>query len=451
MADNGSKISGGDFKRPFEPIAIVGMACRFPGASDLNTFWDQLISGTCATFECPPGRQDGRVGQLYADTAACPSACRFGAFLTDIDQFDAEFFRISPSEAEFLDPQQRMMLETSWKALEDAGIDPETLRGSSASVYAGMSNNDYRYLILDGADTSLPATSLYTITGTSLNTAIGRVSYVLGLEGPAMTVDTACSSSLVAMHEAVAALHRGETDIALAGGVQLILSGKLTELRANAGMLSPDGTCKTFDATANGYVRGEGCGMVVLKRLDDAKRDGDHIWAVVAATAINQDGTSDGLTVPRGTAQRAVIEEALSRSQLAPTDINYLEAHGTGTPVGDPVEINAAAQVYGEGRTPDEPLLIGSVKTNIGHLEPAAGIAGVIKTALAIKTGVIPKHLNFSDPNPAIEWDELPVKVTSETMAWPDTDGKTACGRDQFLRVFWHKRPCVVARARTNP
>lgn len=424
MADNGSKISGGDFKRPFEPIAIVGMACRFPGASDLNTFWDQLISGTCATFECPPGRQDGRVGQLYADTAACPSACRFGAFLTDIDQFDAEFFRISPSEAEFLDPQQRMMLETSWKALEDAGIDPETLRGSSASVYAGMSNNDYRYLILDGADTSLPATSLYTITGTSLNTAIGRVSYVLGLEGPAMTVDTACSSSLVAMHEAVAALHRGETDIALAGGVQLILSGKLTELRANAGMLSPDGTCKTFDATANGYVRGEGCGMVVLKRLDDAKRDGDHIWAVVAATAINQDGTSDGLTVPRGTAQRAVIEEALSRSQLAPTDINYLEAHGTGTPVGDPVEINAAAQVYGEGRTPDEPLLIGSVKTNIGHLEPAAGIAGVIKTALAIKTGVIPKHLNFSDPNPAIEWDELPVKVTSETMAWPDTDGK---------------------------
>ena len=407
-----------------EPIAIVGMACRFPGASDLETFWQNLLDGKDCTSECPPGAKIGRVGDLYEDTAACLDACRFGAFLTDIDQFDAEFFRISPSEAEFLDPQQRMMLETSWQALENAGIDPETLRGGSASVYAGMSNNDYRYLILGGADTSQAAASLYTITGTSLNTAIGRVSYALGFEGPAMTLDTACSSSLVAIHQAAAALRRGETDIGLAGGVQLVLSGKLTELRANAGMLSPDGTCKTFDARANGYVRGEGCGIVVLKRLADALVDGDHIWAVVASTAINQDGTSEGLTVPRGSAQRAVIEQALLLADVPASDIDYLEAHGTGTPVGDPIEINAAAEVYGEGRDQETPLLIGSVKTNMGHLEPAAGVAGVIKAALALRMGVIPKHLNFETPNPAIDWERLPVEVVSEARPWPVKKGK---------------------------
>lgn len=403
-----------------EPIAIVGMACRFPSAPDLATFWRQLLDGKNCATECPPGAREGRVGELYNDTTSIPSACRHGAFLTDIDQFDAEFFRISPSEAEFLDPQQRMMLETSWQALENANIDPESLRGSTASVFAGMSNNDYRYLILNGADTSQAAASLYTITGTSLNTAIGRVSYALGFEGPAMTVDTACSSSLVAMHQAAIALRSGETDVALAGGVQLILSGKLTELRANAGMLSPDGICKTFDESANGYVRGEGCGIVVLKRLKDAERDGDHIWAVVAATAINQDGSSEGLTVPRGTAQKAVIEAAIDQAKIDPASVDYLEAHGTGTPVGDPIEINAAAEVYGQGRTTDAPLLIGSVKTNIGHLEPAAGVAGVIKAALALQFGIIPKHLNFEEPSSEIDWDSLPVKVVNEATQWPD-------------------------------
>lgn len=402
----------------FERIAIVGMACRFPGASDLDTFWSRLCAGVNSRTECPAGLREGRVGQLYEDTVSIPSACRFGAFLSDIDQFDAEFFRISPSEAEFLDPQQRMMLETCWQALENANIDPMMLRGTPASVFAGMSNNDYRYLILDGADTSNPAASLYTITGTSLNTAIGRVSFALDLEGPAMTVDTACSSSLVAMHQAASALHSRETDLALVGGVQLILSGKLTELRANAGMLSPDGTCKTFDERANGYVRGEGCGIVVLKRLVDAEADGDNIWAVVRSTAINQDGLSEGLTVPRGTAQRAVIRDALERANLDPNVVDYLEAHGTGTPVGDPVEINAAADIYGSNRDQENPLLIGSVKTNIGHLEPAAGVAGVIKTALALKFGIIPRHINFEKPNPAIDWDGLPVQVVSDTIEW---------------------------------
>ncbi len=411
--------SGDASRNSNEQIAIVGMACRFPGAPDLATFWQKLLDGANCAVECPSGANEGRVGELYNDTTSIPSACRYGAFLTDIDQFDAEFFRISPSEAEFLDPQQRMMLETSWQALENANIDPESLRGSSASVFAGMSNNDYRYLILNGADLSQPAASLYTITGTSLNTAIGRVSYALGFEGPAMTVDTACSSSLVAMHQAAIALRSRETDVALAGGVQLILSGKLTELRANAGMLSPDGTCKTFDEAANGYVRGEGCGIVALKRLSDAERDGDHIWAVVASTAINQDGTSDGLTVPRGSAQKGVIEAALEQAQISPTSVDYLEAHGTGTPVGDPIEINAAAEVYGKGRAASQPLLVGSVKTNIGHLEPAAGVAGVIKAALAMKFGVIPRHLNFNVPSSAIAWDELPVRVVDEITPWP--------------------------------
>lgn len=425
MSRNPSKNStrGSDLPTKELPrIAIVGMACRFPGSPDLSTYWHNLVEGVNCTSECPPGANEGRVGELYADTSKIPSACRHGAFLTDIDQFDAEFFRISPSEAEFLDPQQRMMLETSWQALENANIDPESLRESSASVYAGMSNNDYRYLILGGADTSKPAASLYTITGTSLNTAIGRVSFALGFEGPAMTIDTACSSSLVAMHEAVGALQTGESDVALAGGVQLILSGKLTELRANAGMLSPDGTCKTFDESANGYVRGEGCGIVVLKRLEDAERDGDHIWACVAATAINQDGSSEGLTVPRELAQKAVIVAAIDQAQIRPSDVDYLEAHGTGTPVGDPIEINAAAEVYGEDRNPRQPLLIGSVKTNMGHLEPAAGVAGVIKVALSIKFGLIPKHLNFKNPSSAINWNDLPVRVVDQSMPWPQKD-----------------------------
>ena len=415
-----AKSMSEDSQGSFERLAIVGMACRFPGASDLDTFWSRLCDGVNSRTECPAGLREGRVGQLYEDTLSIPNACRFGAFLSDIDQFDAEFFRISPSEAEFLDPQQRMMLETCWQALENANIDPLMLSGTSASVFAGMSNNDYRYLILDGADTTQPAASLYTITGTSLNTAIGRVSFALDLEGPAMTVDTACSSSLVAMHQAASALHSGETDLALVGGVQLILSGKLTELRANAGMLSPDGTCKTFDERANGYVRGEGCGIVVLKRLADAEADGDDIWAVVRSTAINQDGLSEGLTVPRGTAQRAVIKDALERANLDPDTVDYLEAHGTGTPVGDPVEINAAADIYGSNRESQNPLLIGSVKTNIGHLEPAAGVAGVIKTALALKFGIIPRHINFEKPNPAIDWDGLPVKVVADTIDWPE-------------------------------
>jgi len=402
-----------------EPIAVVGMACRFPGATGLRAFWHQLEAGENAVSEGVPGSGIGRVGYLFPDAAVQSEACRFGAYIDGIDQFDAGFFRISPVEAQLLDPQQRLMLETSWQALEDAGMDPDKLKGSRTGVYAGISNNEYRGLILGVSDTADPATSLYTVTGTSFNTAIGRVAFALGLQGPAIAVDTACSSSLVAVHQAVVGLQRGEADLALAGGVHAILSGRLLELRANAGMLAPDGRCKTFDAAANGYVRGEGCGILVLKRLSEAEADGDRIWGVIRGSALNQDGASPGLTVPSETAQEQVIEAALLRAGLEPWEVDYVEAHGTGTPVGDPIEMQATGTVYSRGREADHPLLVGSVKTNIGHLESAAGAASLIKVMLAMKHRVIPKHLNFRNPNPEIDWERLTVQVAAETMDWP--------------------------------
>ena len=404
------------------PVAIVGMACRFPGGNGISAFWRLLEEGGNAVQEGVPGSGIGRVGALFPDDTGQIQACRFGAYLDELDQFDAAFFRISPVEAQLLDPQQRLILETSWRALEDAGVDPELLKDSRTGVYAGISNNDYRGLILEASENAgaaEPAASLYAVTGTSLNTAIGRVAFALGLGGPAMAVDTACSSSLVATHQAVSGLQKGDADLALAGGVNIILSGRLLEFRANAGMLSPDGQCKTFDASANGYVRGEGCGIVVLKRLADAEADGDRIWGVIRGTALNQDGASPGLTVPNGAAQERVIRAALERAGVQPADIDYLEAHGTGTEVGDPIEIDATAAVYGHGRDAARPLLIGSVKTNIGHLESAAGVAGLIKTVLAMNRGVIPRHLHFRNPNPEMAWERLPLQVTSARTPWP--------------------------------
>ncbi len=417
--DTYRECNGPGLPTQLAPIAIVGMACRFPGADGLAAFWRMLEAGESGVIEGVPGSGVGRIGELFPDDAGLRPACRFGAYLDDLDQFDAAFFRISPVEAQLLDPQQRMMLETCWRALEDAGMDPDSLNGSRTGVYAGISNNEYRGLILETASPDEPAVSLYSVTGTSFNTAIGRVAFALGLEGPALALDTACSSSLVAIHQAVTGLQRGEADLALAGGVHAILSGRLLAMRANAGMLSPDGRCATFDAAANGYVRGEGCGIVVLKRLAEAEADGDRIWAVIRGTALNQDGASPGLTVPSGPAQEKVIEAALLRAGLRPSEVDYVEAHGTGTEVGDPIEAEATGTAYGRGRTEGQPLLIGSVKTNIGHLEAAAGIAGVIKTVLAMKRGVIPRHLHFQEPSPEIDWERLPLKVTATPTDWP--------------------------------
>ena len=437
LYDKGTKgrngVGGTVFPRQ-EPVAIIGMACRFPGGYGLSDYWRQLAAGENAVVEGPPGSVIGRAGQFAPNSHVSSETLRFGAPLPGIDLFDAEFFRISPVEAQMLDPQQRLMLETSWHALEDAGIDPERLKSSRTGIYAGIGHNDYREATLSAADTAETAAGLYADTGTALNTAIGRVSYTLGLQGPALAIDTACSSSLVAIQQAVGGLERREADLALAGGVNVHLSGRHLDLRAKAGMLSPTGECRTFDATADGFVCGEGCGLVVLKRLSDAEADGDRVWAVIRGASVSQDGASQGLTMPNAAAQAQAMEEALARAGIAPSEIDYLEAHGTGTVVGDPIEVSAAAEIYARGRDPERPVLIGSVKTNIGHLGPAAGIAGLIKTVLAMRHGVIPRHLNFKNPNPRIDWERLPVRVTDVMTEWPAPPGSDT-GSDGRVRA----------------
>ena len=400
------------------------MACRFPGANDLPAFWRLLESGGNAVTHGSPGDREGRVGEMFPDAVPVHDGSRFGAFLPGIDQFDAEFFRISPLEAESLDPQQRLLLELSWEALEDAGIAPERLVGSRSGVYVGIGSYEYQEIVRSDGEADGPNTPLYLVTGNRFSTASGRVSFALGLEGPSIAVDTACSSSLVAVHHAVAGLERGEADLALAGGVCVILSPLTTEAFANAGMLSPTGQCWTFDERADGFVRSEGCGMLVLKRLSEAEAAGDRIWGVIRGSAVNQDGERPGLPAPKGLTQGRVIEEALSRAGISPAQVDYLEAHGTGTKLGDPTEVNAAAEVYGRGREPDRPLLMGSVKTNIGHLAAGAGAAGLIKALLAMRRGLIPKHLNLRNPNPEIPWDRLPVRVTTEATDWPLVPGR---------------------------
>ena len=397
-------------RRDEERIAIIGMACRFPGAPDLSTYWSQLEAGADLVTD---GRRDaGPWSGLVGDPAAEDAAYRRGGFIEGLDRFDAKFFGIRPIEARMMDPRQRMLLETSWHAIEDAGINPGPLKGSRAGVFAGLGGSEYRDLIATaGKDDSY--------LGTAVSVAIGRVAFALGLMGPAVPLDMTCASSLVAVHQAAASLRQGEVDLALAGGVHAILAPAVMRFMRDYGMLGRSGQCRTFDAGADGFVRGEGCGMVVLKRLSDAEADGDRIWGVVQASAVNQNGAAAALTVPNGTAQERLFAETLSQAGIAPSDVDYLEVHGTGSELGDPIEVRAAAAVYGGGRDTEHPLLLGTVKTNIGHLESAAGVAGLIKVLLAMRHGVIPKHLHFDNPSPEIEWDKLPVRVTAEATAWP--------------------------------
>ena len=310
-----------EVERHRQPIAIAGMACRFPGGESLDAFRDLLMEGRHAIREVPADRWPGAPEMPPRFGRELDPACRWGAFVEDLDRFDAEFFRIAPVEARLLDPQQRMLLEAAWCALEDAGIDPAGLRGSRSGVYAGGCTNDYLELILDTPDSS----SLYSATGTSASTALGRIAFTLGFEGPAITVDTACSSSLVAVHQAATALQRGEADLVLAGDVNVILSPNQAAAFASGGMLAPDGRCKTFDAAADGFVRGEGCGLVVHKRLADAEAAGDRIRAVIRGSAVNQDGASAGLTAPNGPSQERVIAAALERAGIEPAEVDYTE------------------------------------------------------------------------------------------------------------------------------
>jgi acyl transferase domain-containing protein len=389
-------------------IAIVGMGLRLPGgANSPKEFWELLREGRDAIVEVPQGRWGG--------DGDWDEAVSSGGFLQDVDGFDAAFFGISPREAETLDPQQRLLLEVSWEALENAGINPQTLRRSRTGVFCGISSNDYATRLSSVERLSING---YLGTGNAASVAAGRISFLLGLNGPCLAVDTACSSSLVAVHLACQSLRSYESDAAIAGGVNLLLSPETSLFLQYGQALSKTGRCRTFDALADGYVRAEGCGVVVLKRLREAVLDGDRICAVIRGSAVNHDGRSSGLTVPNGAAQEAVLRTALQAACVDPLDVDYVEAHGTGTPLGDPIEVRALSAVYCAQRSPDRPLRLGSVKTNVGHLEAAAGVTSLIKVVLQLQERAFAPSLHFSQPNPRIPWQESPLEVCVRLTRW---------------------------------
>jgi acyl transferase domain-containing protein/acyl carrier protein len=401
-----------------EPIAIVGLGCRFPGGADTpDAFWTLLENGRDAIREVPPERWDSAA--YYDPDPDVPGKMytRAGGFLDGVDRFDPHFFGIAPREAASMDPQQRLLLEVAWEALEHANIQATALYGSATGVFIGIISQDYSQRLL--TTPCLERIDAYAGTGASSGMAAGRLSYCLGLAGPSLAVDTACSSSLVTLHLAVQSLRRRECDLALSGGVNLMLEPGLSVNFCKARMLAPDGRCKTFDGAADGYVRGEGCGILVLKRLSDAVAAGDRILALVRGSAVNQDGASGGLTIPSGPAQEQVVRQALANAGVTPGAVSYIEAHGTGTGLGDPIELGATDQVFGPARAPSDPLYIGSVKTNVGHLEAAAGVAGVIKLVLALRHECLPAHLHCDRPTPRFPWDAKPLRVVRDKQSWP--------------------------------
>lgn len=414
----------GQSKHQSEPIAVIGMGCRFPGgANDPESFWQLLRQGKDAIDVIPSSRWESAAHYDADPNAIGKMYTQQGGFLqTPVDEFDAGFFGLTPKEIISMDPQQRLLMEISWEALEHAGHSPKALAGSQVGTFVGLNAADYSQLHFQAGDPE--QLNAYFFTGNTASVAAGRISYLLGLQGPCLAIDTACSSSLVTIHLACQSLRSQECNLALAGGVNLMLSPDSTIILSRMRALATDGRCKTFDASADGYGRGEGCGIVILKRLSDAIGDRDNILAVVRGSAINHDGHSSGLTVPNGLAQQSVIQSALENAQLSPSDISYVEAHGTGTPLGDPIEIESLAQVLCQDRSPQNPLQLGSVKTNIGHLEAAAGIAGFIKSVLMLNHGEIPAHLHFKNPNSAIEWDALPINIPTQLTPWQEADGQ---------------------------
>ncbi|MEM1168906.1 MAG: beta-ketoacyl synthase N-terminal-like domain-containing protein, partial [Cyanobacteria bacterium P01_H01_bin.35] len=411
-----------------EPIAIIGMSCRLPGGVDSpEAFWKLLNQGIDAISEVP--QQRWKIDEYYDPNPDTPGKIitRYGGFLSQVDQFDAPFFGISPREAQSLDPQQRLLLEVSWEAIERANLLPEKLFKTQTGVFIGICTSDYSQQL---ANFGTP--EAYWGTGSALSAAAGRLSYQLGLTGPSLSVDTACSSSLVSVHLACQSLRNRESALALAGGVGLLLSPDNSIVFSHAGMLSPDGRCKTFDAEANGYVRSEGCGVIILKRLSDALAHGDNILAVIRGSAMNQDGASGGLTVPNGPSQQAVIRQALENGGVEPGSVSYIEAHGTGTSLGDPIEVGAVGEVFKKTHTQEKPVIMGSVKTNIGHTEGAAGIAGLMKVVLQLQHQQIVPSLHFHQPNPYINWDQLPVEVSTQLMSWPSNGISRVAGVSSF-------------------
>jgi acyl transferase domain-containing protein/surfactin synthase thioesterase subunit len=400
-----------------EQIAIIGIGCRFPGAESPAEFWRLLQDGLDAITEVPHNRWD--IDAFYDPQPGKPGKMntRWGGFLRQVDGFDSQFFGIAPREAVYMDPQQRLLLEVAWESLEHAGQVPEQLARSQTGVFMGISSNDYQQVLKgNGSTTDINA---YLGTGNAFSIAANRLSYFFDFRGPSLAIDTACSSSLVAIHLACQSLWSGESDLALAGGVNLLLCPEVTLIFSQAHMMAPDGRCKTFDARANGYVRSEGCGVVVLKRLVDAVQDGDRILAAIRGSAINQDGRSNGITAPNGPAQEAVIRRALVNAEAHPSEIGYVELHGTGTSLGDPIEAEALGNVLAQDRTPGDRSAVGSVKTNIGHLEAAAGIAGLIKVVLSLHHRQIPASLHFQQPNSYIPLAKLPLTVQTSLEPWP--------------------------------
>jgi myxalamid-type polyketide synthase MxaE and MxaD len=420
--------AGQDREAKNEPIAIIGIGCRFPGANDPAAFWQLLRDGVDAIREVPADRFDQQA--FYDPDPAAPGKMntRWGGFLGQVDQFDPNFFGISPREALRMDPQQRLLLEVTWEALQDAGQVPERLVGTQAGVFIGIATNDYGRMQWN----DLEHIDAYSGTGNAQSIAANRISYLFDFRGPSLAIDTACSSSLVAVHLACCSLRNGESTLALAGGVNLILSPAIAINFTKAGAMAPDGRCKAFDARANGYVRSEGAGVVVLKPLSKALADGDPIYAVIRGSAVNQDGRSNGLMAPNPLAQEAVLREAYRQAAVSPGKVQYVEAHGTGTLLGDPIEAKALGTVLGVERPPGRPCALGSVKTNVGHLEAAAGIAGLIKVALALRHREIPPSLHFEKPNPHIPFDELPLRVQTTLSRWPVESGPALAGVSSF-------------------
>ncbi|WP_369739237.1 beta-ketoacyl synthase N-terminal-like domain-containing protein [Mycobacterium servetii] len=417
-------VVGGD-----EPIAVVGMGCRLPGGVDgPEALWRLLGEGRSAVGEVPAGRWGWFDDGSPESAAALAGTTRFGGFLDDIEGFDAEFFEISPREAAAMDPQQRLLLEVAHEALEHAGIRADALRRSQTGVFAGACAGEYGYL----ASSDLSRVDAWSGTGGALSIIANRLSYFLDLRGPSVTVDTACSSSLVAVHLACQSLRSGESAVALAAGVNLLLSPAITRSFDAAEALSASGQCHAFDAAADGFVRGEGCGVVVLKRLGDALRDGDRVWALVRGSAVNSDGRSNGLMAPNPAAQMAVLRAAYANAGVQAREVDYVEANATGTLLGDPIEARALGTVLGRGRRPEEPLLLGSVKPVLGHLDAAAGVVGLVKAVLALQRGWIPANLGFAEPNPHIPFEQLGLRVVGEALEWPVTGRPRRAGVSSF-------------------